>query len=80
MLGAEVLGVVAAAIQFADVGWELFLGMSHLLSDLNNTPHRMRLAASRIQQLVEIAARIKEEFLDPTTISHFQNFLVEKLL
>ncbi|KAI9893475.1 MAG: hypothetical protein M1814_006772 [Vezdaea aestivalis] len=59
MSGAEIFAIVASATQLADIGWRVYLKLSRLSSDVHHAPQSIRLAASRINQLVDLARAIK---------------------
>ena len=49
MSGAEAIGLAAAAIQFADVGWRVTLALSRLFSDLRQGPVKVRNAERELR-------------------------------
>lgn len=61
MSGAEIVGLAAAATQFADIGWRVFLGLSKICSDLRHAPQSVRDATLQVQQTVEVIELLRSE-------------------
>ena len=61
MSGAEAIGLAAAAIQFADVGWRAALALSHLFSDLRQVPVKMRSAKRELELLLTFVETLKSD-------------------
>jgi hypothetical protein len=80
MSGLEILGISAAAVQFADVGWKVFLGLSRLASDLNHVPEKIQQAAKRVEQLVTLSKVIKADASKYSTCPHDEPHPLQRIL
>jgi hypothetical protein len=71
MSGVEIVGLVAAAAQFADLGAKVLLGLSSLISSLRDVPSRIESAATALKIFVDLshALRAHLETLPPPAIS-----------
>ena len=61
MSGAEAIGLAAAAIQFADVGWRAALALSRLFSDLRQVPVKMKNAKRELELLLTFVETLKSD-------------------
>ena len=71
MSGAEAIGLAAAAIQFADVGWRAFLALSRLFSDLRQVPVKMKNAKRELELLLKFVEILKSDLGVATSGSTF---------
>lgn len=61
MSGVEAIGLAAAAIQFADVGWRAALALSRLFSDLRQVPVKMRSVKRELELLLTFVETLKSD-------------------
>lgn len=59
MSGAELLGVAAAAAQFAEVAFKTAKFIKAVVDEIQDAPGRIRQEAGRIENLASLAAQIK---------------------
>src|SRR5438045_3047501 len=58
---AEVVGLVASAVQLIDVSGRIIIKLSRLCSDLQKVPHRMRTAKHQLEQLLSLLQMVKAD-------------------
>ena len=61
MSGAEVIGLAATALQFADVGWRATLALSRLISDLQHVPVKIKNTKRELELLLTFVEMLKSD-------------------
>lgn len=61
MSGAEVIGLAATALQFADVGWRATLALSRLISDLEHVPVKIKNTKRELELLLTFVEMLKSD-------------------
>lgn len=65
MSGAEILGIVASAARFVDVGLRALPALTKLYSDLQNAPRKLKAAVCGLQQLIRLVQIIQTDIERP---------------
>ena len=66
MSGVEILGIVASASQFLDIGARLALSLSGIVTRLKDVPRSVERAANELSLLVKIVEAIKTNLERPS--------------
>ena len=61
MAGVEIVGIIAAASQFADIGWRVFLGLSRICSDVQQASQKLRNVTLRVGQTIEVVELVRRQ-------------------
>ncbi|OJD38063.1 uncharacterized protein BKCO1_500093 [Diplodia corticola] len=64
---AEVVGIVAGAVQFLDVGSRVLISLSRFCSDLQNVPHKIKTVRQRLERTLQLVDSIKSDVEAPNT-------------
>ena len=73
MSGAEILGIVASASQFLDIGARLALSLSGIVTRLKDVPRSVERAANELSLLVKIVEAIKTNLEGPGESTSVKN-------
>ncbi|OCK94896.1 uncharacterized protein K441DRAFT_90935 [Cenococcum geophilum 1.58] len=65
MAGVEILGIVASAVQFVDVGLRALLALTKLYSNLQNAPRKLKAAVCGLQQSIRLVQIIQTDIERP---------------
>ena len=66
MSGVEILGIVASASQFLDIGARLALSLSGIVTRLKDVPQSVERAANELNLLIKIIEAIKTNLEEPS--------------
>lgn len=64
---AEVVGIVAGAVQFLDVGARVLVGLSRFCSDLQHVPRKIKRVRQQLEQTLRLVESIKSDVEAPNT-------------
>lgn len=62
MSGVEIVGLIAATAQFADLGAKALRGLSSLISSLRDVPSRIESAATALKNFVDLSQTLRAHF------------------
>ncbi|KAL1635247.1 hypothetical protein SLS58_010323 [Diplodia intermedia] len=64
---AEVVGIVAGAVQFLDVGSRVLISLSRFCSDLQHVPRKIKRVRRQLEQTLQLVESIKSDVDAPNT-------------
>lgn len=64
---AEVVGIVAGAVQFLDVGSRVLISFSRFCSDLQHVPRKVKRVRRQLEQTLQLVESIKSDVEAPNT-------------
>lgn len=64
---AEIVGIVAGAVQFLDVGSRVLINLSRFCSDLQHVPRKIKRVRQQLEQTLRLVESIKSDVEAPNT-------------
>lgn len=64
---AEIVGIIAGAVQFVDVGSRVLISLSRFCSDLQHVPRKIKRVRRQLEQTLQLVESIKSDIEAPNS-------------